>query len=342
MRTSYRGGESFTRKWPINPFPEVDITRLQYHPALQQLRDRYSPDPSNTRQETGYFTAADGTRLFTRRWYKPGVRSKGIVVCFHGLGGDGEYFVLFADQVVGAGYSVTINDYKGHGLSDGKRGDIDSFATYTRHASEYLQHVSRQARDLPLFVLGESMGGTVLINMLVDDAGLPPIAGILLFAPGIKIKASSVSIKDFLMVLGMALSYPFKPGRLSYDVRPVREKTLKDGVETMNPLHFEYDMKNPLHLDLVSTRLLLQLNKGFNRGYKLGPGSIKQPLIVFLGENDLAIDRDGVQSFVERSATSDKEFIIVPGAPHAMFAHDAFQPFWEKIRAWLGHHALGN
>jgi len=306
---------------------------------LQQLRDQYSPDPSNTKQETGYFVAADGTRLFTRRWYKAGMQSKGVVACFHGLGGDSEYFVLLADQIVAAGYQVMIHDYKGHGLSDGWRGDIDSFATYTRHAAEYLQYVSKQASSQPLFVLGESMGGTVLVNTLIDNAALPPISGILLFAPGIKIKASSASFKDVLMVLGMALSYPFKPGRLSYNVRPVREKAIKDGVETMNPLHFEYDMTNPLHLDRVSTRLLLQLNKGFNRGNKLGPGSMNQPLIAFLGENDLAIDRNGVQSFVERSATTDKEFVLVPGAPHAMFTHYAFQPFWEKVREWLERHS---
>ncbi len=315
---------------------------MQYHPALQQLRDRYSPDPAGTKQETGYFTAADGTRLFTRRWYKDGVQKTGVVVCFHGLGGDSEYFVLLADQIVASGFEVLIHECKGHGLSDGTRGDIDSFTTYTRHAAEFLQHASRQAGNLPLFVLGESMGGTVLVNTLVDNDGLPPIAGVFLFAPGIKIKASSASIKDGLMVVGMALSYPFKPGRLSYSVRPVREKTIKDGVETMNPLHFEYDMKNPLHLDRVSTRLLLQLNKGFNRGYKLGPGSMKQPLIAFLGENDLAIDRDGVRSFVERSATQDKEFVLVPGAPHAMFTHDAFQPCWDKVRSWLEHHTLKN
>ncbi|MBN2150908.1 MAG: alpha/beta fold hydrolase [Candidatus Lokiarchaeota archaeon] len=329
-----------TRRNRFNPFPEVDIRKIPYHPALQQLRERYSPDPASTKQETGYFTAADGTRLFTRRWYKDGVQRKGVVVCFHGLGGDSEYFVLFADQVLAAGFEVAIHDYAGHGLSGGIRGDIDAIATYTRHAAEYLQHVHARARGLPIFALGESMGGTVLVNTLVDGVGLPPIEGVLLFAPGIKIKSSSVSFKDVMMVLGMVLTYPFKPGRLSYSVRPVREKTLKDGLETMDPLHFEYDMENPLHLDRVSTRLILQLHKGFNRGFKLGPGSMKQPLVVFLGENDLAIDRDGVRAFVDRSAAADKDFIVVPGAPHAMFTHRSFQPCWETVRTWLEQRAL--
>ncbi|NMC07082.1 MAG: alpha/beta hydrolase [Candidatus Lokiarchaeota archaeon] len=306
---------------------------------MQQLRARYSPDPARTLQETVYFTASDGTRLFTRRWYASGVPTRGVVVCFHGLGGDSEYFVLFADQVVAAGFEVQIHEYKGHGLSDGTRGDIDAFSTFTRHATEFLQHVSNQMHGLPLFVLGESMGGTVLTNTLAGNDGLPPLAGILLFAPGVKLRASAASMKDVLMVIGMALSYPFKPGRLSYNVRPIREKTLKNGKETMNPLHFEYDLTNPLHLDRVSTRLLLQLNKGFNRGFKLGPGSVTRPLLAFLGENDLAIDRDGVRSFVDRAATGDKEFILVPGAPHAMFTHDAFQPCWDTIRGWLEKHS---
>jgi acylglycerol lipase len=323
------------RKNKLNPFPSINLANLSYHPALQRLREQYSPDPTSTMQETGYFTTMDGTRLFTRRWYKEGVKKRGIIACFHGLGGDSEYFVLFADQVVSSGFEVVIHDYKGHGLSEGTRGDIDSFTTYTTHAAEFLRHVSNQHAGVPLFVLGESMGGTVLVNTLIDDDALPTIAGILLFAPGIKIKASGASIKDLLNVLGMVLSYPFKPGRLSYNVRPVHEKMIKNGVETMNSLHFEYDLKNPLHLDRVSSRLLLQLNKGFNRGFKLGPASVRSPLIVFLGENDLAIDADGVRSFVNRVATVDKEFITVPAAPHAMFTHDAFKKEWDRVRTWL-------
>nr|MDO8110505.1 alpha/beta fold hydrolase [Candidatus Sigynarchaeota archaeon] len=323
----------------FNVFPDVDINHMDYHPALQKLRAQYSPDPSTTQQKTAYFTASDGNRLFTRHWYVPGVVKKGAIVAFHGMGGDSEYFVLLADQVASHGYDVYIHEYLGHGLSDGTRGDIKSFATYTKHSTEFLNHVAKQIGSTPLFALGESMGGTVLINTLIENENIPPLAGIMLFAPAIKIKASMASLKDIVIGLGWLLSYPFKPSRLTYNVRPVREKTLKDGKETIDPIHFEYDTVNPLHLDRISSRYLLQLNKGFGRAFKQGPQHVKNPLIVFLGGNDLAIDDKGVKSFVDRVPIADKEFIIVPEAPHAMFTSDAFKSLWDKVRSWFDDHA---
>jgi acylglycerol lipase len=324
-----------------NTFPSVDIEHLPYHPALQQMRVKYAPDPASTMQETGYFTTSDGVRLFTRHWFAQDVSKKGVIIAFHGAGGDSEYFVLLADQVVNDGYDVYIHDYQGHGLSEGARGDIKSFSTYVRQAIDFINDVARKIGDMPLFILGESMGGTVVANALAGSEGqqLPTLAGIMLFAPGVKLRASSASFKDVMTVLGMLLSYPFKPGRLTYNTRPVREHTLIDGKETMDPLHFEYDMTNPLHLDRMSSRYTLQLFKAFNRGFNLAPDNVHCPIIVFLGENDLAIDRAGVQDFVERVPEPDKEFVLVPGAPHAMFTHEAYQQYWKKLRDWINLHA---
>jgi len=159
----------------FNAFPSVDIDHLQYHSALEKLRGKFSPDPGSTSQETGYFTTSDGVRLFTRHWFARDVSKKGTIIAFHGAGGDSEYFVLLADQVVNDGYEVYIHDYQGHGLSDGPRGDIKSFSTYVRHAVEYMNDVAKNNADCPLFILGESMGGTIVECCFVID--LPDLGG---------------------------------------------------------------------------------------------------------------------------------------------------------------------
>lgn len=327
-----------------NLFPSIDIANIQYHPALQGLRDKYSPDPESTVQETGYFTTSDGIRLFTRHWFVQGVEKKGAVIAFHGAGGDGEYFVLLADQIVKDGFDVFIYDYQGHGLSDGSRGDIKSFSTYVRQAIEFMNDVAKKNVDIPLFLLGESMGGTVVANVLAegDISQIQSLAGIILFAPGVKLRTTNKSIKDLISFLGIILSYPFKPSRLTYDVRPVKERMLSDSKETMDTLHFEYNLTNLLHLDRISSRYLLQLYRALNQGNRKAPAQVKWPIIVFLGENDLTMDRRGVQNFVDRVPITDKKFILVPGAPHAMFTCSTFQPFWNQLRKWLEAHAMQN
>ncbi|HME54950.1 MAG TPA: alpha/beta fold hydrolase [Candidatus Lokiarchaeia archaeon] len=326
-----------------NLFPTVDFDNLQYNPLLQQLRDKLSPDPASTLQETEYFTTSDGIRLFTRHWFARDVEKKGVIIAFHGLSGDSEYFVLLADQVVKEGYDVYIHDYQGHGLSDGARGDIKSFSTYVRHAIEFMNDVSRKIGDLPLFILGESLGGTVIANTLIENDKhqnqLPLLAGIVLCAPGVKLKASSATIKDVVSILGMLISYPFKPSRLSFDARAMPERLMVDGREIIDPLNLEYDLTNPLHLDRMSSRLLLQFYKAVNRGYKQAPARVNCPIIILLGEMDLGIDRNGVQDFFNRIPETDKQFILVPEAPHAMFTSKAFQPYWSQLREWINARA---
>jgi alpha-beta hydrolase superfamily lysophospholipase len=230
-------------------------------------------------------------------------------------------------------------DYYGHGYSDGPRGDIKNFFLHVDHAQKFIRHLITDSPTKPFFLLGESMGGTVLLNTLITHSNLstefPNIRGIILFAPGIKIKTSNLPILDVLKGVVNALLYPLNPGRLCVSTIQKPNANIVKGEEIMNPLHFEYDRTNLMHLQYLSLRYLLQLNKGFSRAFKYGPDAIKVPVIIFYGTNDSAISQQGIETFYNRIPLPQKQLIIIEKTPHAMFTHQNFQPYWEVIKKWL-------
>jgi alpha-beta hydrolase superfamily lysophospholipase len=318
-----------------NCYPRIDPTSFEYTPLLQKIRQELTPNQDPPSLEVGYFTTSDSTRLFTRRWSSPTEKVKGVILCFHGMGGDGEYFVLLADQLCSIGYDVIVYDHYGHGFSAGVRGDIDHFSRHSLYAYEMICSVAARYRGKSLFLLAESMGGTILINALTQNSSLPSINGVLLFAPGVKFQTGTISFKDFLRgILAIIISI-VKPGALTVLLRSPNMSNIKNGNPIMNPLHFEYDRTHPWHWDYASIRFLNQLRQAFNSALNEGPNGMKYPVILFYGLNDIGIARDGVNLFFNRIPHENKQLYEIPDAPHAMFTHHTFQPYWEKIREWL-------
>ncbi len=69
---------------------------------------------------------SDGKVLFLRRWDST-VPSRTAFLVLHGITAcRGPYGPLLEQEVAGAGFPVFGLDLRGHGLSDGRRGDIPS------------------------------------------------------------------------------------------------------------------------------------------------------------------------------------------------------------------------
>jgi alpha-beta hydrolase superfamily lysophospholipase len=203
------------------------------------------------------FRAGDGTRIHTLAWDAPHPRA--LVLLSHGLGEHAGRYAALARDLVSRGISLRALDHRGHGRSGGIRGYarrfdvlVDDFDDFCRRAMEEV------AADVPVFVLGHSFGGLIVVRWLevVAPGPLPPappparssqergrtasgdarpLAGAILSAPllGVAVKAPrwKVAISG---VLSKALPWlPFSneidPSELSSDpafVRAYREDPL--------------------------------------------------------------------------------------------------------------------
>lgn len=101
----------------------------------------------------------------------------------HGLAEHSGRYEDFVAHFRAAGVACYALDLRGHGLSDGKRVHVDSFDDYRRDVEAVREVVQRHHPDLPLFLVGHSMGGVIVLrHVLLDSSGL---AGAIVSSPGL-------------------------------------------------------------------------------------------------------------------------------------------------------------
>jgi len=131
---------------------------------------------------------ADGARLPLHAWLPEGT-PRGVMVALHGFN---EYSrALVADAAplfTQAGLALYAYDQRGFGAAP-HRGLWPGAETLAADASAAARLIARRHPGLPLVMMGESMGGAVLI---LADAGRdpPPVQGYVLLAPAVLSRAS--------------------------------------------------------------------------------------------------------------------------------------------------------
>ncbi|HEX9488946.1 MAG TPA: alpha/beta hydrolase [Stellaceae bacterium] len=129
--------------------------------------------------------AADGTPLPLRVWLPQG-KPKAVILALHGFNDYSNAFTDPAEAWAKDGIATYAYDQRGfgeapqHGRWPGERQLTDDLATASR-----LLHARHPG--VPLYLLGESMGGAVIIAAVTGAAGTPPPAadGIILTAPAV-------------------------------------------------------------------------------------------------------------------------------------------------------------
>src|ERR1041385_6294531 len=107
-------------------------------------------------------TATDGLRLYLRRHETPNPRAEVLIT--HGFGEhSGRYEALVA-HLTSQNYSVSLFDHRGHGLSDGLPGHVESFSEYDQDLERLVSITRSRAGARPLFLIGHSMGGLIALR----------------------------------------------------------------------------------------------------------------------------------------------------------------------------------
>lgn len=121
------------------------------------------------RHETGSLLGVGGVTLFTRTW-RPEERPRGRVLLSHGYAEHSGRYAHVAERLVRAGLAVTAVDHRGHGRSGGDRAtvrDFGLFAADLRIVHEAMQDAAPDEADLPVVLLGHSMGSAIALDYLL-------------------------------------------------------------------------------------------------------------------------------------------------------------------------------
>jgi alpha-beta hydrolase superfamily lysophospholipase len=131
----------------------------------------------------GAIIAGDGAVLPLRR-FPPAGPPRAVVLALHGFNDHaGNFLIDSLDQLSAAGLLVYAYDQRGFGRAP-NRGYWPGGETLAADANMAAQLLRRRHPDLPLFLLGESMGASVAI-LAGASAVPPPVDGYVLLTPAI-------------------------------------------------------------------------------------------------------------------------------------------------------------
>lgn len=264
----------------------------------------------------GTFRGARDLQLFYQSWYPANLESlgqvKGVLALVHGLGEHCGRYCAVVKALTAAGYAVFGFDNQGHGKSEGQRGHIDSWQDYRNNVQKFLQLVRQQETTAPLFLMGHSLGGLIVLDYVLRNAQSTSfqalnIKGLIVSAPPIQpleSTASSVRIMLARLLSGLLPRFTLKMGLngggLSRDQAVALQAaqdplthpyvTLRWGSETLStidwvkahmhelqlPILLTHGEADPIISPVGSQEIFNQI-KGPNKVLHIYPGSYHEP-----------------------------------------------------------------
>ena len=119
------------------------------------------------------FALSDGGRAHLYGWLPEG-KTIAVVQIIHGMAEHGGRYGRLAQALTDAGYAVYAQDLPGHGRTARAPDELGHFADHDGwnfvlgQINQLRQHIEHAQRNLPLFMLGHSMGSFLLQDYLIE------------------------------------------------------------------------------------------------------------------------------------------------------------------------------
>ena len=251
-------------------------------------------------------STSDGQTIFLREWPTDTKSDIGVLI-LHGITAYSGPYVMLGEPISKAGYACYGLDLRGHGLSDGIRGDYPSKEMLIEDLRAILRFLKTKHERITILghSLGVVVGAVMLMHMLEEIDGIIFLSAARIMKEGVLKKRS---IPTTLKILFSAIFKPSTPTIHYY----------RDGM---------LGLDDPLFNFYYTFRFLKMLNP---KKVSL-PEKIEVPVYVGIGEEDELFAVSSAESFSDEINASNKEFFVIPNGKHAEFPEGS----WDHLIEWL-------
>lgn len=234
------------------------------------------PLPAASLQADDAFTMADGARLPVRTW-RPIGPPRAVVLALHGFNDSRDAWALPGPEFTLAGIAVYAPDQRGFGAAP-QRGFWPGGPSLIGDAAAMLRILRDRHPGVPVFAMGESMGGAVLMALAASDQA-PPVDGWILLSPAVWGRVQ----QGIVLSSGLWLVSTVAPG-LSFTGREVAIRvTPSDNREALLAL-----VRNPLTIRRTRIDALRGLTDMMDLAQAAAPKLPPQTLALY-GERDTLV-----------------------------------------------------
>jgi alpha-beta hydrolase superfamily lysophospholipase len=270
---------------------------------------------------------ADGYRLPLHHW-RSGEPADLVVLGVHGFGDYGNGFAALASALVGTGNTaVYAYDQRGFGATErvGIWPGGDTLVDDLRVLAALLRE---HHPDRPLYVVGESMGGAVVLRALTEEPGLDADGAVLL-APAVW----GPGAMPWYQRLGLWIMLRVAPGAtFSGDSVAHLGIRMTDDPEVLHALREDPLVQRRARIDTLHGLGVL-MGEALNH-----PPEFTQPTLVLYGLNDQVVPPGPVCEWFNRLAQSGREppgIVLYPEGYHLLTRYLQAAHTLEDIAAWL-------
>ncbi|MCS7202601.1 MAG: lysophospholipase [Dictyoglomus sp.] len=283
---------------------------LLIFPLFSMDLKKFVEDVKNIPDNVLYYKALDGKKL-AYRFVSP-ENPKGVLIFVHGIVVYGKYYLPFAQELAKYGIKVYLPDLRGHGNSEGKRGDSPDTLTIVQDLGIFYQMVLKENPLLPIYLGGHSMGAGLTLKY-VKELNLYP-SGVILIGGGLPVENISPKNRDLL-----------------------RQKTISRFLQFLSPIfpHFRVisfdlpqEIKDPL---LVTNYSLAFFRAVFPSNMKVIWEGINLPILAIVGDKDEFLEKKDVERVFSVYKRENRSFIILENTDHI----DVLEKSIKYIIEWI-------
>lgn len=335
-------------------------------PGLGKVLDRVKAGvPADVSFEIGTFQNAQKIELATFKFGRKEGSPKAVIMLVHGYGAHSifewllprirgenheQYTGSIVDLLVAAGFEVHMFDHQSMGFSAGVRPAVrcffNAYQDLVQETLDYCDQVIKAdagVKDLPLIMLGQSMGGCTTVRCAQERPGL--FHSIVLYSPMLSLERvgeqsvlGPIKNKHIKSISG-AISY-FAP--TAPVAAPKKNPVALLQAEFENPPCYPGYVRARVGHEFVST-----CSSVMTAGSPISLETLESRVLTFHSVSDEYTDPEGSRCLMDRAASKDKTYVRIgkdltdePSAAGAtqdldvdMFHGISYEPGHEQVHA---------
>lgn len=249
----------------------------------------------------------------------PGAETRAVVILVHGLGEHVQRYLCWAELFKNEGIGFIAVDLPGHGRSQGRRGNIRSYALPDEMLDILIKTSTKTFPGCPIYIYGHSLGGGIVLDYLLREN--PKIKGAIVTSPWLRLTFQPPKSK----VLLAAIMKNLIPGL----VQP-------SGLIVDHISHDKAEVEKYINDPLVHGKISVSLFSGAMSAasYSLEHASdLKIPTLLMHGSDDMITSPDGSREFAKK--TNMVELKIWDGGYHELHNELFKEEVFKYIMNWI-------
>jgi acylglycerol lipase len=276
-------------------------------------------------RETAFITE-DGASLPLRRWL-PKNDVHAVLIALHGFNDYSNFFTTPAKYLSRAGIACFAYDQRGFGLAP-NRGLWAGQEAYVHDLQVLIRLLKQRYPQRPVYLLGESMGGAVIIAAM-GQATMPAVDGIILSAPALWARETMPWYQTSLLWVA-AHSVPW----MTLTGEGMVKVTPSDNINMLRALG-----RDPWVIKGTRVEAIYGLTDLMDAAFEKARALHANTLMLY-GEKDDIIPKQPTYQFLEQFLATDthnKTVAIYPNGHHLLLRDLHAETAWQDIVAWIAH-----